>query len=187
MKTIDKVLYSQYSKEKIAEAVKRVGAEITRDYTGKSPLIIGILKGSFIFMADLIREIDLLCQVDFMVVKSYGGGTVSSGLVRIVKDVDMDIKDRDVIIVEDILDTAATLQSVCDVLRARKPRSLKICVFLNKKTRRKILLDADYECFEIENEFVVGYGLDYAEKYRNLPYLAVLRDNDSAQEVQTEV
>ncbi|MCL2070925.1 MAG: hypoxanthine phosphoribosyltransferase [Oscillospiraceae bacterium] len=176
MVTKEKLLYNQHSKAQIAEAVKRVGAEITNDYAGKNPLIIGILKGSFIFMADLVREIDLSCQVDFMVVKSYGGGTVSSGYVRIVKDIDTVIEDRDVIIVEDILDTANTLQNVCDVLLSRKPRSLKVCVFLNKRKNRKIQFDADYECFEIEDEFVVGYGLDYAEKYRNLPYLAVLKE-----------
>ncbi|MCL1903903.1 MAG: hypoxanthine phosphoribosyltransferase [Oscillospiraceae bacterium] len=182
VKNTDKVLFNQYSKEKISEAVKRVGAEITRDYAGKKPLIIGVLKGSFIFMADLVREIDLSCQIDFMVVKSYGGGTVSSGYVNIVKDVDMDIRDRDVIIVEDILDTAGTLQSVCDALSSRNPRSLKVCVFLNKRNKRKIQFDADYECFEIEDEFVVGYGLDYAEKYRNLPYLAVLNDIKNSDE-----
>jgi len=170
-----------YSETQIAEAVKRVGAEITRDYTGrleetedKIPLIIGILKGSFIFMADLVREIDLPCKMDFMVAKSYGQGTVSSGYVRIVKDIDTDIKDRDVIVVEDILDTANTLSSVCEILRARKPKSLKVCVFLDKKIDRKLQFEADYKCFDIENEFVVGYGLDYAEKYRNLPYLGVL-------------
>ena len=177
-KTDKKILYSQFSKEQIAKEVKRVGAEITRDYAGKRPLIVCILKGAFMFAADLIREIDLSCKVDFMVVKSYGSGTVSSGFVQIVKDIDMSIEGKDVIIVEDILDTANTLHSVCGELLARNPNSLKVCVFLNKKTSRKLPFDADYECFEIQDEFVVGYGLDYAEKYRNLPYLAVLKETD---------
>ena len=166
-----KILYDQSA---IMAEVKRVGAEITRDYAGKQPLVIGILKGSFVFMADLLRRTDLPCQVEFMQAKSYGSDTVSSGVVRIVKDVDQDIEGRDVLVVEDILDTGNTLNSVCEILRSRKPASLKVCVFLDKKISRKTPLEADYACFEVGEEFVVGYGLDYAEKYRNLPYVGVL-------------
>jgi len=175
---IDQILYS---KEEIAQAVKRVGEEITRDYaetvtsTGRKPLMIGILKGSFMFMADLVREIDLACKVEFMAAKSYGQGTVSSGFVQIVKDVETMIEGRDVIVVEDILDTGNTLNELCALLRARRPNSLKVCVFLDKRGTRKIPFEADYVCFEIENEFVVGYGLDYAERYRNLPDLRILK------------
>jgi len=172
MNFTEKILFD---KTAIAKAVKRVGAEISHDYTGKTPLFVGILKGSFMFMADLVREVDLPCQMEFMAAKSYGDSAVSSGVVRITKDIDADIEGRDVIIVEDILDTANTLGSVCEVLRQRNPASLKICVFLDKKVDRKIPVEADYVCFDIENEFVVGYGLDYAEKYRNLPYLGTLK------------
>ncbi|MCL1880833.1 MAG: hypoxanthine phosphoribosyltransferase [Oscillospiraceae bacterium] len=175
-KDVKKVTRVLYSKEQIAEAVKRVGAEITRDYAGKKPLFIGVLKGSFVFMADLIREVDLPCRTDFMSAKSYGEGTVSSGFVRIVKDIDEVVEGRDVIVVEDILDTANTLSNVCEILHSRNPASLKICTFLDKEVDRKILLTPDYFCFRVENEFVVGYGLDYAEKFRNLPYLGVLDD-----------
>jgi hypoxanthine phosphoribosyltransferase len=176
---IDKILYT---KEEIAKEVKRVGEEITRDYeetveaTGRKPLLIGILKGSFMFMADLVREIDIACKVEFMSAKSYGQGTASSGFVQIVKDVDSTIEGRDVIIVEDILDTGNTLNELCGLLRSRKPASLKVCVFLDKPSGRKVPFKADYTCFEIENEFVVGYGLDYAERYRNLPELRVLKN-----------
>jgi hypoxanthine phosphoribosyltransferase len=171
-KEIEQILFTH---EQIAEQVKRVGAEITRDYQGKKPLFIGILKGSFVFMADLVRAVDLPCRIDFLSAKSYGEGTVSSGFVRIVKDIDEVVEGRDVIVVEDILDTANTLSSVCEVLQARKPASLKICTFLEKDVSRKIALVPDYYCFRVENEFVVGYGLDYAEKYRNLPYLGMIK------------
>jgi len=174
---IDKILYT---KEEIAAQVKRVGQEITRDYaeivetTGRKPLMIGILKGSFMFMADLVREIDLACKVEFMSAKSYGQSTVSAGFVQVTKDISTVIEGRDIIIVEDILDTGNTLHELCGLLQARNPSSLKVCVFLDKKVDRKIPFQPDYACFEIENEFVVGYGLDYAERYRNLPDLRVL-------------
>ncbi|MCL1866715.1 MAG: hypoxanthine phosphoribosyltransferase [Oscillospiraceae bacterium] len=163
-----------YNESQIAEAVRRVGAEITRDYAGKNPLFIGILKGSFMFMADLVRRVELPCEVDFMVAKSYGDSKESSGIVQIVKDIGADIFERDVIIVEDILDTGRTLCSIREVLQTRSPSSIKICVFLDKKTARKSPVTADYVCFEVADEFVVGYGLDYAEKYRNLPDLRSL-------------
>jgi hypoxanthine phosphoribosyltransferase len=173
VKGLEKVLFSR---EDIAREVGRVAAEITRDYQGKKPLFIGVLKGSFVFMADLIREVDLPCRVDFITAKSYGESTVSSGFVRIVNDVDEIIEGRDVIVVEDILETANTLSNVCEILRSRKPASLRVCTFLDKDDCRKIPFTADYVCFSVENEFVVGYGLDYAEKYRNLPYLGVLEE-----------
>jgi hypoxanthine phosphoribosyltransferase len=173
VKGLDRVLYSQ---EDIAREVARVGAEITRDYAGKKPLFIGILKGSFMFTADLIRAVDLPCRVDFITAKSYGENTVSSGFVRIVNDVDEDVEGRDVIVIEDILETANTLANVCEILRSRRPASLKVCTFLDKDVDRKIPFAPDYCCFSIEDEFVVGYGLDYAEKYRNLPYLGVLKE-----------
>jgi len=175
---IDKILFS---KEEIAREVKRVGEEITRDYTpivettGRKPLMIGILKGSFMFMADLVREINLACKVEFMSAKSYGQSTVSAGFVQITKDVGTVIEGRDIIVVEDILDTGNTLHELLAHLQAQKPASLKVCVFLDKKVDRKIPFEPDYRCFEIENEFVVGYGLDYAERYRNLPELRVLQ------------
>jgi len=171
-KEIERILYTP---EQIAEAIKRVGAEITRDYQGKKPLFIGVLKGSFVFLSDLIRAVDLPCRIDFLSAKSYGESTVSSGFVRIIKDIDEVVEGRDVIVVEDILDTANTLSSICEILLARKPASLKICTFLEKDIARKITLVPDYYCFRVENEFVVGYGLDYAEKYRNLPYLGVIK------------
>jgi len=171
-KEIERIIYTS---EQIAEQVKRVGAEITRDYQGKKPVFIGVLKGSFVFMSDLVRAVDLPCRIDFLSAKSYGEGTVSSGFVRIIKDIDEVIEGRDVIIVEDILDTANTLSSVCEILQSRNPASLKICTFLEKDVARKISLVPDYFCFRVENEFVVGYGLDYAEKYRNLPYLAAIK------------
>jgi hypoxanthine phosphoribosyltransferase len=173
---MEKILYSA---EQIAEAVARTGAEITRDYKGKTPLVVGILKGSFVFMADLVRCVDLPCEIEFMAAQSYGRGTTSSGVVRITKDIDTDIAGRDVIIVEDILDTGNTLNSVCEVLRARNPASLRLCVFLDKKIARKVPLEADYACFEVGNEFVIGYGLDYAEKYRNLKDLKVLGEENA--------
>ncbi|MCL2633657.1 MAG: hypoxanthine phosphoribosyltransferase [Oscillospiraceae bacterium] len=171
MDGISRILYDQAT---IASAVKRVGAIISEEYRDKNPLLIGVLKGSFIFMADLVRVLDIPCEMEFMVAKSYGQRTQSSGVVEILKDINTDINGRDVIIIEDILDTANTLFSITEVLKARNPASIKICVFLDKNIERKVPVTADYKCFDIENEFVVGYGLDYAEKYRNLPYLGVL-------------
>ncbi|MCL1832372.1 MAG: hypoxanthine phosphoribosyltransferase [Oscillospiraceae bacterium] len=166
-----------YSQSQIAEAVKRLGEEITRDYEGLEPLFVGVLKGSFVFMADLIRAVDLPSRVDFITAKSYGENTVSSGFVRIVNDVEEVIEGRHVIVVEDILETGNTLSSVCEVLRSRNPASLKVCAFLDKEFNRKIQFYADYHCFTLEEDsFVIGYGLDYAERYRNLPYLGVLKD-----------
>ncbi len=171
-KDIERILHSE---EELKSAVKRVGAQITEDYAGKAPLLVGILKGSVVFMADLMREIELNCDIDFMVAKSYGNAAVSSGNVRILKDLDTDITNRDIIIIEDILDSARTLYSVRNYLMQKNPASIKICTLLDKKVERAFDLKADYKCFDIENEFVVGYGLDYAEKYRTLPYVGVLK------------
>ncbi|MBO6301686.1 MAG: hypoxanthine phosphoribosyltransferase [Ruminiclostridium sp.] len=165
-----------FSEEQIAEAVKALGKRITADHAGKSPVIIGILKGSFIFMSDLVRNIDLDCELDFMIAKSYGNAAVSSGKVRVLKDIDTDIAGRDVIIVEDILDTARTLAAVKEILMERNPASIQICTLLDKVTTKKVSdLRADYKCFDVGDEFVVGYGLDYAERYRNLKYIGVLK------------
>lgn len=171
-KDIERILFSE---EELKNAVKKIGEEITKDYAGKKPLLVAILKGSIVFMADLMREIDLNCDIDFMVAKSYGSAAVSSGNVKIIKDLDTDITGRDLIIVEDILDSARTLYSVRNYLMQKNPSSIKICTLLDKKVTRAFDLKADYKCFDIENEFVVGYGLDYAENYRSLPYVGVLK------------
>jgi hypoxanthine phosphoribosyltransferase len=168
---IERVLFDEAA---INQAVKRIGAEISEEYKGKNPLLIGILKGSFVFLADLARAVTIPCEIDFISARSYGQQTKSSGIVEILKDIDTDISGRDVIVVEDILESANTLYSICEILKSREPASIKICIFLNKKIERKFPLEADYKCFDIENDFVVGYGLDYAEKYRNLPYIGIL-------------
>ncbi len=169
------VLEVLQTREMLESRVAALGAEITADYAGKEPVIISVLRGSYIFMADLTRNIDLACTVDFMSVSSYGAGTSSSGQVKIVKDLSESIEGRDLIIVEDILDSGNTLFYLRDVLLARKPASIKICALLDKPERREKPIHADYVGFQIPNAFVVGYGLDYAEKYRNLPYIGVLK------------
>lgn len=169
---VAKVLFSE---EKIEEKVSELGAMISKDYEDKDLIVVGILKGANIFMSDLIRKIDLPIQIDFMDVSSYGLSTTSSGVVKIIKDLDQNIEGKDVIIVEDIIDTGLTLHYLCDALSARKPKSLKICTLLDKPERRKIDLKVDYKGFEVPDEFIIGYGIDYAEKYRNLPYVGVLK------------
>ncbi|MDP4108562.1 MAG: hypoxanthine phosphoribosyltransferase [Bacillota bacterium] len=164
-----------FTEEQIAEIVKKIGTEISRDYYGKNPLIISVLKGSFIFMADLVRQITIPCSVDFMSISSYGKGMKTSGEVKINKDLDSKIEGRDVIVVEDILDSGLTLSYILDMFRARGPKSIALCALLDKPERRKIPVKTDYSGFTIPDEFVVGYGLDYAEKYRNLPYIGVLK------------
>lgn len=163
------------TREDLRIRVAELGAQITADYAGKEPVIISVLRGSFIFMADLTRSIDIPCTVDFMSVSSYGAGTSSSGQVKIVKDLSESIEGRDLIIVEDILDSGNTLCYLRDVLLARKPASVRICTLLDKPERRVKDIQADYVGFNIPNAFVVGYGLDYAEKYRNLPYIGILK------------
>lgn len=169
------ILKVMLSEEEIAEKVKQLGEAITADYEGKQPIIISVLKGSVVFVADLIRMINTDLEIDFMVVSSYASGTVSSGQVQVIKDVGMPLKDRHVLIVEDILDSGLTLSYLKDQLMARDLASLKIATLLDKPSRRKADIHPDYVGFEIPDEFVVGYGLDYAEKYRNLPYIGVLK------------
>lgn len=171
-KDIERILFSE---EDLKNATRKIGEQITKDYEGRTPLLVAILKGSVVFMADIMREININCDIDFMVAKSYGNAAVSSGNVKIIKDLDTDITNRDIIIIEDILDSARTLYSVRNYLMQKNPASIKICTLLDKKVERAFDLTADYKCFDIENEFVVGYGLDYAEKYRNLPYIGVLK------------
>jgi len=163
------------TKEHIEKRVQELGKELTKKFEGEEPLFIGVLKGSFIFMADLIRNVDLKCSMDFMAVSSYGSGTSSSGAVKINKDLNEDITGRHIVIVEDILDSGVTLNYLCGYLKNRKPASMTLVTLLDKPARRKSPVKADYTGFEVPDEFVVGYGLDYAEKYRNLPFVGVLK------------
>ena len=164
------------SEEQLKAKVTELGAQISRDYAGKNLVLVSILKGSVVFMADLMRAVTIPCSIDFMVVSSYGGSnTTSSGLVKIIKDLDGDLSGKDVLIVEDILDTGITLSNLVPMLKMRNPNSVKICTILDKPSRRKADIQPDYEGFRVPDEFVVGYGLDYAEKYRNLPYVGVLK------------
>ena len=154
--------------------IRELGAEITRDYADKDLLLIGVLKGAVFFLSDLMRQIEIPCEVDFMAVASYGSATESSGVVRILKDLDTPIEGRNILIVEDIVDSGLTIQYLLRTLEARGPASLEVCALLTKPARREIDVNVRYTGFEIPNEFVIGYGLDYAERYRNLPYVAVL-------------
>ena len=159
------------TREEIEKRVKELASEIEKDFAGKEPVCIGLLKGSVMFMSDLIKEIDLPLSIDFLKVSSYHGGTESTGVVQILQDVSFDIKGRDVIVVEDIIDTGLTLTYVKQFLQSKGVRSLFVCSLLDKPSRRKVDLKGDYIGFEIPDEFVIGYGLDYAEKHRNLPYI----------------
>ena len=161
--------------QEIDDKVREIGARITEDYKGEKLLLIGILRGAVVVMSDLMRNIDLQCELDFMDISSYGTGTSSSGVVRILKDLEEDITDRHVLIVEDIIDTGLTLSYLLRSLQARKPASLEICALLSKPSRRRADLDVRYLGFEVPDEFVVGYGLDYAGAYRNLPDICVLK------------
>jgi len=169
---IEKVLVTE---EELQEINARLGAQITRDFKDKNLLVVGILKGSVYFMTDLTRHIDLPLKLDFLAVSSYGGGTRSSGAVKIVKDIDIDLEGYDVLLIEDILDSGRTLQYVSDMLRARKAKSITICTLLDKPARRVVDLHADYVGCDVPDEFVVGYGLDYDQHYRNLPYIGSLK------------
>ncbi|HEV8131315.1 MAG TPA: hypoxanthine phosphoribosyltransferase [Acidobacteriota bacterium] len=161
--------------EQIQNRIREMGAEITRDYAGKKPLFIAILKGASMFHADLIRHVHLPVAVDFIAVASYGNETESSGQVQLIKDVETSIEGKDVIVVEDIVDTGLTLTYLLHNFQSRNPQSLKVATLLNKPSRRKVPVTPDYVGFEIPDKFVVGYGLDYAQNYRNLPYVAVLK------------
>ncbi len=160
----------------LAKKVKELGQQIASDYHGEDLLVIGILKGANVFMGDLIRKIDLPIQIDFMAVSSYGHSTESSGVVKINKDLDCEIEDRNVLIVEDIVDSGLTLKYLAENLTSRGPKSLKICALLDKPDRRKTNIKIDYKGFDIPDVFIVGYGIDFAEKYRNLPYIASLKE-----------
>ena len=160
--------------DELQRRVAELGAEITRDYTGRALLLVGVLKGAVFFLSDLMRYIEIPVEVDFMAVASYGSATDSSGVVRILKDLDASIEGRDVLIVEDIVDSGLTLQYLLRNLGSRNPRTLEVCALLTKPERRKVDLPTRYVGFEIPDRFVVGYGLDYAERHRNLPYVAVL-------------
>lgn len=164
-----------FNEEKIAEIVKNMGQQISKDYEGKNLLLVSVLKGSLIFMADLMRHITIPCSIDFLSVSSYGSGTSTTGEVRILKDLDASLEGKDVLVVEDILDSGITLSYLLKNLSARKPNSIRLCTFLDKPERRRINVHADYIGASIPDEFIVGYGLDYAEKYRNLPFVAVLK------------
>lgn len=166
------------SEEEIQARVAQLGSEISRDYEGKELFVICILKGAFIFMADLIRHIQVPLEVDFMSLSSYGNSTQTSGAVRMIRDLDQEVSGKDVLVVEDIIDTGLTLSYLKENLKARKPKSLKFCTFLDKPSRRKVEFTPDYSGVEIEDYFVVGYGLDYQEKGRELPYIGVVDSTD---------
>jgi hypoxanthine phosphoribosyltransferase len=163
------------STEALATRIKELGEEISADYAGKDILMIGVLRGAVIFMADLARAISRPVTIDFMAVSSYGASTSSSGVVRIIKDLDEDVAGRHLLIVEDIIDSGLTLKYLYENLLSRRPASVRICTLLSKPSRRKVDVPVDYNGFTIPDDFVVGYGLDYAEKYRNLPYVGVLK------------
>ena len=169
---IKKVLLSE---EELHTRVSELGAQLSRDYEGKNLLMVSVLKGSVVFMADLMRAISQPAEIDFMVVSSYGSGVKSSGVVKIVKDLDINLQGKDILIVEDILDSGMTLDYIKGMLQDRNPSSIRICTLLDKPARRKADLQADYVGFTVPDEFVVGYGLDYDERYRNLPYIGVLK------------
>ena len=160
--------------DELQHRIREMAAEVSRDFEGKDLLLIGVLKGAVFFLSDLMRHLDIPCEVDFMAVASYGSSTDSSGVVRILKDLDAPLEGRDVLIVEDIVDSGLTLQYLMRTLQARGPRSLEVCALLTKPERRKVDMPARYVGFEIPDKFAIGYGLDYAERYRNLPYVAAL-------------
>lgn len=173
-KDVQEILLAE---EQIAERISEMGKQITEDYKGETLLIVGILKGAIVFFSDLARKLDLDVEMDFMSVSSYGSSAQSSGAAKLLKDLDYDIKGKNVLIVEDIIDTGLTLNYLVNSLEARHPKSLKTCCLLDKPSRRKIDFKPDYKGFEMPDEFLVGYGLDYASKYRNLPYIGVLKKN----------
>ncbi len=169
---VERILITE---DQIAKRVKELGAQITKDYQGKNLTMVSVLKGSVVFFTDLMRAIDLPMEIDFMVVSSYGSGVVSSGVVRIVKDIDLFLEGKDILIIEDILDSGKTLHYIEGILQGRRANSIRICTFMDKPARREVDIQADYTGFEIPDDFVVGYGLDYDQRYRNLPYVGVLK------------
>ncbi len=172
IKDIEKVLVSQ---EELSEIVKKLGAQISEDYKNEDLILVSILKGSVIFMADIMRAITVPCTIDFMAVSSYADGTESTGVVKIIKDLDISIEGKNLLIIEDILDSGRTLSYIKEMLLTRKPKSIKICTLFDKPERRQVDLYADYIGCKVPNEFIVGYGLDYNEYYRNLPYIGALK------------
>ncbi|MFV4949239.1 hypoxanthine phosphoribosyltransferase [Lactobacillus delbrueckii] len=176
MKSIrDAVDHKLYSEEDIAEMTKRLGQQLTKDYAGKRVLVVGALKGAIFFLTDLLREMDLACDIDFIDVSSYGNGTESSGKITVTHDLEADVTGRDVLIVEDIVDTGLTLKFMKDELLSRGANSVKCCVLLNKTARRTTEVDVEYYGTHVGNEFVIGYGMDFAGLYRNLPYIGVIK------------
>lgn len=169
------ILEVLFSEEELDKRVSEIAAEINRDYAGKNLILVSVLRGSFVFMADLVRKIELPCLIDFMSVSSYGKGSTSSGQVQITKDLSEDISGMDVIVVEDILDSGNTLSYLLRLLEQRHPASIRLCTLLDKPERRVKPVEVHYSGFTIPDAFVVGYGLDYAEKYRNLPYIGILK------------
>src|SRR3712207_961913 len=166
-----------FSEEKLKEKVQEIGKKITEDYKGKQLILVGILKGSVPFMADLMKCVEMPCQIDFMDVSSYGNSTESSGVVRILKDLEFEVEGKDILIVEDIVDTGTTLEYLKTYLKSKNPSSVSVACLLNKPDRRKVEVDVKYLGYEVPDEFLVGYGLDYAEKYRNLPFIGILKES----------
>ena len=171
----DDILRVLYSEEELEAKCAELGAQISKDYEGKNLLLVSVLKGAVVFMTDLMRHITVPCSIDFMVVSSYGSGVKTSGVVKIVKDLDADLAGKDLLIVEDILDTGMTLHYLKQLLQDRNPNSIRIATLLDKPERRRTAVRADYVGYQVPDEFVVGYGLDYDEKYRNLPYVGILK------------
>ena len=171
----DDILRVLYSEEELEAKCAELGAQISKDYEGKNLLLVSVLKGAVVFMTDLMRHITVPCSIDFMVVSSYGSGVKTSGVVKIVKDLDADLAGKDLLIVEDILDTGMTLHYLKQLLQDRNPNSIRIATLLDKPERRRAAVRADYVGYQVPDEFVVGYGLDYDEKYRNLPYVGILK------------
>ena len=169
------VLRVLLSEDEIREKVRELGGKITADYKNSNLMLVTVLKGAVVFLADLMRQIDVPAEIDFMVVSSYGSGVKSSGVVKIVKDLDVPLAGKDILIVEDILDSGLTLSYIKELLESRGPRSIRIATLLDKPSRRKVDLQADYIGFSVPDEFVIGYGMDYDEKYRNLPYIGILK------------
>ena len=169
------VLRVLLSEDEIREKVRELGGKITADYKNSNLMLVTVLKGAVVFLADLMRQIDVPAEIDFMVVSSYGSGVKSSGVVKIVKELDVPLAGKDILIVEDILDSGLTLSYIKELLESRGPRSIRIATLLDKPSRRKVDLQADYIGFSVPDEFVIGYGLDYDEKYRNLPYIGILK------------
>lgn len=164
-----------FNEEALAKRVHELGEEISKDYAGEEVLLIGILKGASVFLSDLIRQIRIPAYIDYMVVSSYGNSAETSGIVRIIKDLEENIEGKNIIIVEDIIDTGLTLAYLKQYLLSRNPKSLKICTLLDKPARREKEITVDYKGFEVPDEFIIGYGIDYAEKYRNLPFVGLLK------------